>query len=211
MKQNRILVDEWRVEIPWHKRQERVPVKVHFRMVACGDSSGKRAAGADLDHLTNSVLPTTIGSGSYSSVRNAVYNVTVAGCRESAMTMKTKRMETLCHSHCNCRPHMRIKNECTICPRMPEKSRSAALLWRHPRIPTSCNRTLFSLLRIRDIVEKNCNFLFKTLWAANCINQQWPLVTLLAEARRTRSVWCRILLQASDEDFNHLVVGWLVY
>ena len=91
MNQNRILVDEWRVEIPWHKRQERVPQKVHFRMVACGDSSGKRAAGADLDHLTNSLLPTTIGSGSYSSVRNAVYNVTVAGCRESAMTMTMKR------------------------------------------------------------------------------------------------------------------------
>ena len=48
----------------------------------------KRAAGADLDHLTNSLLPTTIGSGSYSSVRNAVYNLTVAGCRESAMTIK---------------------------------------------------------------------------------------------------------------------------
>ena len=130
---------------------------MHFRMVACGDSSGKRAAGADLDHLTNSLLPTTIGSGSYSSVRNAVYNVTVAGCRESAIDNdnETKRMETLCHSHCNCRPHMRIKNECTICPRMREKSRNAALRWRHPRIPTVCNRTLFSLLRIRDIVGKN--------------------------------------------------------
>ena len=134
-----------------------MPQKVHFRMVACGDSSGKRAAGADLDHLTNSLLPTTIGSGSYSSVRNAVYNVTVAGCRESAMTMTMKRngWKLCATATATVDQHMRIKNECTICPRMREKSRNAALRWRHPRIPTVCNRTLFSLLRIRDIVGKN--------------------------------------------------------